>query len=318
MDRYVINSGGKIHPNALGMTGFRYLIGFFCLLLAFIGLQCAPKGTKDLTIKSNKTTQIEEQEHSIKVLAIGNSFSEDAIENHLYDLAKEKGKTIILGNLYIGGASLDLHWENMQEGHAVYDFRKIDENGVKSNRPNTSITDALQEEDWDYITVQQVSQLSGKIETIAPVLKKVVAFVRQNTRKSNPQILYHQTWAYANDATHDGFINYQRDQEKMYQAIVHTTATIRSYSFIDGVIPTGTAIQNARSMLIGNQLTRDGYHLSEPLGRYVAACTWYIYLFGKGNDAFSYMPDGITREEAALAQKAAEEANKEPFRSAIF
>lgn len=43
---------------------------------------------------------------TIKVLAIGNSFSEDAIEQNLYELGKAAGDEFIIGNLYIGGCPL--------------------------------------------------------------------------------------------------------------------------------------------------------------------------------------------------------------------
>ena len=36
----------------------------------------------------------------IKVLAIGNSFSEDAVEQNLYELAVGGGDTLIIGNIY--------------------------------------------------------------------------------------------------------------------------------------------------------------------------------------------------------------------------
>lgn len=43
----------------------------------------------------------------IKVLAIGNSFSEDAVEQYLYELAAAQGDSLVIGNAYIGGCSID-------------------------------------------------------------------------------------------------------------------------------------------------------------------------------------------------------------------
>ena len=40
------------------------------------------------------------QNDTLKVLAIGNSFSDDAIEEHLHGLAKAEGLTIVIGNIY--------------------------------------------------------------------------------------------------------------------------------------------------------------------------------------------------------------------------
>ena len=42
----------------------------------------------------------------IKILAIGNSFSQDAVEQYLYELADAEGMPVINGNMYIGGCSL--------------------------------------------------------------------------------------------------------------------------------------------------------------------------------------------------------------------
>ncbi|RZK76174.1 MAG: DUF4886 domain-containing protein, partial [Pedobacter sp.] len=60
----------------------------------------------------------------IKILAIGNSFSDDAIEHYLYGLAKAGGYKVIIGNLYIGGAPLDLHLKNAQGNLDAYEYRK--------------------------------------------------------------------------------------------------------------------------------------------------------------------------------------------------
>lgn len=47
------------------------------------------------------------QGKDIRILAIGNSFSEDAIEQYLYELALEGGDNLIIGNAYRGGQGLN-------------------------------------------------------------------------------------------------------------------------------------------------------------------------------------------------------------------
>ena len=47
----------------------------------------------------------------VKILAIGNSFSADAVEQELYGLFAAEGKKVIIGNLYIGGCPLATHAE---------------------------------------------------------------------------------------------------------------------------------------------------------------------------------------------------------------
>ena len=51
---------------------------------------------------------------------------------------------------------------------------------------------------------------------------------------------------------------------------------------ISTIIPSGTAIQNARTTSLGqdsNALTRDGLHLTLGVGRYIAAMSWYESIF---------------------------------------
>ena len=95
----------------------------------------------------NHKTDESNDDSVIKILAIGNSFSQDAIETYLYELADADNIKVIIGNLYIGGASLELHWNNAKDDKAAYQYRKIDVTGTKTNTPETSIESALADED---------------------------------------------------------------------------------------------------------------------------------------------------------------------------
>ena len=86
-----------------------------------------------------------------KILAIGNSFSEDATK-YLHQTAKAAGVDTKVVNLYIGGCPLERHWKNMETGEAAYQYQK---NGVLTER-HISIEEALQEEEWDFIITQQL------------------------------------------------------------------------------------------------------------------------------------------------------------------
>lgn len=86
----------------------------------------------------------------IKLLSIGNSFSQDT-QAYLHDMAAAGGISIKAGNLYIGGCSLKQHWENASGDHAAYSY---EENGTETGRI-VSIRQALQQDDWDIVTFQQ-------------------------------------------------------------------------------------------------------------------------------------------------------------------
>jgi dienelactone hydrolase len=250
---------------------------------------------------------------TIRVLAIGNSFSVDAVENNLFELGQEQGVTFIIGNLYIGGCSLERHWENAQNNKADYSYRKIDSEGKKTTTPNATLIQGITDEEWDYITFQQNSPNSGFIDTYFPYLTQLTDFTKKQTSNPRVKFAFHQTWAYANDSNHSGFPRYNSDQAQMYRAIVKTSREAAREAGIERIIPVGTAIQNGRSSFIGDRFCRDGYHLSLDLGRYTAACTWFEFLTGKSVVGNPFSPRTITPLEATTVQRAAHEAVLNPF-----
>lgn len=250
----------------------------------------------------------------IRVLAIGNSFSEDAVENNLYDIAKADGVTFIIGNLYIPGCSLETHWQNAQGNLPQYSYRKIDANGHKTVTDNTTLYAALQDEKWNYISFQQASHYSGLLDTYFPYLLNLKNYVQRNVTNPNVKYGFHMTWAYAHSSTHSGFANYGNSQQKMYNSILNAVKKAKKEARIPLLIPSGTAIQNARIMLNDYNLCRDGYHLDLLLGRYVAACTWYEALTKRSVLGNSYTPSGMNMRFKEIAQQAAHQAVKSPYK----
>ncbi len=249
----------------------------------------------------------------VKILAIGNSFSEDAIENYLYDLAISTDKKTIIANLYIGGAPLSLHLKNANEDANKYRYRKTGLDGKKNTTQDVSISQALKDEHWDYISFQQASPLSGKYDVVMESLPGLVHYVRE-TVNPEAQFVYHQTWAYQHDSTHKGFANYNRDQITMYNAIVDVSKKVSKLGDFKYIIPAGTAIQNARTSSMGDTFTRDGYHLQLDYGRFTAACTWYEKIFSEDVRKNPYRPEKVTELQAKIAKEAAHAAVKKPYK----
>lgn len=249
----------------------------------------------------------------VKILAIGNSFSTDAAESYVDDLAKADGVQLIIANMYIGGCSLERHWKNAERDSAAYSYRKII-NGDTTVIAKQKLSIAMQDEDWDYITFQQASTYSGLIESYFPYLTNLITYTKQFAKNPDVQYAFHQTWAYAASSKHKGFVNYNNNQQQMYEAIVSTVNAAVKQTGIDIVIPSGTAIQNGRTSFVGDYFCRDGYHLSLGVGRFTAACTWYEKLLKRPVIDNSFIPSGVTPEEAKVAKHAAHHAVKQPNR----
>lgn len=254
-----------------------------------------------------------EEDDIIKVLAIGNSFSVDAVENYLHELGTAADMKVIIGNLYIGGAPLSLHIQNANEDAAKYSYRKIGLDGKKAVTQNVSISQALDDENWDYVSFQQVSSFSGKYDVIMESLSSLVHYVRAKVDPQT-QFVYHQTWAYQHDSDHKGFAKYNRDQMTMYSAIVGATKKVHALGDFKYLIPAGTAIQNARTSSLGDTFTRDGYHLQLDYGRFTAACTWYEKIFNKDVRKNPYKPEKVTELQAKIAKEAAHKAVRKPYK----
>lgn len=251
---------------------------------------------------------------TIRILAIGNSFSQDAVEYYLQPLAKAEGIQVIIGNLYMAGASLSQHLDNAQNNKPAYSFRKIDPSGEKVTTAKATLAMAVTDEIWDYISFQQTSSLSGKLETYEQSLPSLFQYVKERIRKPNTTFMLHQTWAYAQDSQHKGFSNYGRDQMNMYRAIVKTARRAKTIIPVEIVIPAGTAIQNGRTSFVGDRFCRDGYHLDEGIGRYTAACAWFEAVFKRSAVGNSFKPGTLSDKEAEVAQQAAHAAVKKPWK----
>ena len=61
---------------------------------------------------------------------------------------------------------------------------------------------------------------------------------------------------------------------------------------VDLLVPTGTAIENARTTNIG-LLTRDCYHLSMDKGRFIAGLAFISTITGISADKISWAPERV-------------------------
>ena len=241
---------------------------------------------------------------TLRVLCIGNSFSWDAVEQELVPLCNaaplcEGGvQPIIIGNLYYGGCSLAQHYDFLARDTAAYEFRYLTNDSAVCYK-SFSLSRALREYKWDYISFQQASHDSGISATYEPYLSALIDSVL--CHQPAARLCWHMTWSYAQDALHPAFPLYRSDQRLMDDSIACATKIVlRNHPYML-LIPCGKAITLARQK-VGDTLCRDGYHLNYTYGRYLASCVWYEVLTGKDVRRNPYRSPGMSRRQQRTMQ----------------
>ena len=233
----------------------------------------------------------------MNVLAIGNSFSQDATR-YLHDIARSDSCNMEVVNLYIGGCSLERHFRNMMGDKREY---SLEVNGHSSGF-FVSIKEALLSREWDVVTLQQVSGGSGKYETFTPYLKELSEYVRKYAPKAKQFI--HETWAYEDDSKllmeRYGYTK----STDMYEDLMYAYKKAAEDISADGIIKSGTLIMKLALNGIG-KIHRDTFHLTYGAGRYAAGLMWYKTLTGNEVDdiTFNDFDEAVRGEEITLIKK---------------
>ena len=248
----------------------------------------------------------------LKLLCVGNSFSVDAME-WIAEIAVDLGyKEIMFGNLYIGGCYIDRHIKEIETNSTEYKYYL--EIGTTADGVNkTTYTDytaaeAIMSENWDFISLQQGSAKSYA-EKNYENLPTLIDYVK--TACPGATLVWHQTWAYA-----EWYANqtYSITQENMYKGIVNCVQNcVMTNEDIKILVPSGTAIQNARTSYLGDNMNRDGTHLDYGIGRYIAALTFFAALTGEDISRIEWSPTDVDAAARAVAIESVINAIKNPY-----
>jgi hypothetical protein len=240
----------------------------------------------------------------MKILSIGNSFSQDA-QRYLFNLAKHEGVSLTTENLYIGGCSLERHHKNMLENSPSY---TLELNG-QSTGVLVTMKQVLESVAWDVITLQQASYASAKLETYFPYIEELASYVR--SIRPEAKIFIHETWAYEDDSEKIRATERYNTAKEMLTDIQKCYKTVAETINADGIIPSGTAMYKAIELGIG-KIHRDTLHASFGAGRYLLALTWYKTL--TNNDVtfnnFNGFDEPVTDREREIIIKAVNEVVK--------
>ena len=225
--------------------------------------------------------------NGIKILAIGNSFTEDSTQ-YLSDIATASGSDLLefaLYRLIVGGAEFS-EWCTLIDANSTPQQLNRILGGVNMNIGSNNTIQEILAKDWDVVIIQQYSLKSTMYMAFQPYLTNIINRIRTYCVNNRVCIGYNMPWSnwsgtgeYA--ATPNLMALYLRPHdENRWQAICDATQEMVYKSGIDFILPVGTAMQNARhtSLQTNHQITRDGLHASFGVGRYVCACVWYQML----------------------------------------
>lgn len=251
----------------------------------------------------------------LKILTVGNSFGVDT-SHHLPEVARSLGfENVKICVLYIGGCSLNRHYKNAEGDLPGYTYY-VNESGAWETVEGKRISEAVAEDDWDYIAIQHGTG-DGSRYTLPESYQKLEALIEyiKSLAPQKTRIAFNMAWVMASDSSHPEMRSYGGDQLTMYSNLARLTeCVVKGARGLDIVSPAGTAVQNARTTeLTDARIMRDGFHLSYGLGRYMASLTFIKALTGIDIDGVTWSPDGVDGQSKAIAIAAANAAVAEPF-----
>lgn len=267
---------------------------------------------------------------TLRLFIIGNSFSQNA-SAFLPQLAKESGKTLIIGRAELGGHSLEQHWGYVEKAEANADDPKGKPYGGKSLKM------LLGEGKWDMVTIQQYSYLSADSSTYYPYASKLIAYVK--ALQPQVRIVIHQTWAYRTDAKKFGRIAEGKtamNQQEMWQKsrvayhllakrinapilpvgdAFQIVANDRKYGFKPDMSfnyehPTAPSLPDqTHSINVGyywnkKELVFDPNHANDA-GKYLGGLIWYGILFNDSVKHIKFKPENVSEEFVQYLRKVA-------------
>ena len=234
----------------------------------------------------------------MKILSIGNSFSEDA-QRYLAAVGHSLGLEIKCVNACIGGCTLVRHYNNMRSATPDYLVQVCGSNV----REGATLEEILLSDTFDVITLQEASLRSADYRNFEPYLSSLVEYIREKCPTA--RIALHETWGYESGSEkikNLGFTLHSEMYEKIKTAYENAMADTKA----DLLIPSGAVM--ARLNESGLKIHRDGFHASRGIGRYALALCWVKAIFGisvKDNEFFDFEED-VTEEERQAVIRAVE------------
>ena len=206
---------------------------------------------------------------SLKILTISSSFGLNTT-NFLYEVAADQGcSDITIGRLFLAECTLRTHIKNLNNDTPAYRYYKKTEAGAWNTTEGYTMLQGIVDEDWDIIFLQHSATGAAEPNTFSDdvsgdYIDVIMGYVRQHMTNPDARFVWNMTWAFPSDSTSALFVSLGSDQMRMYNVIVDTVQQhVVPRTDFATIIPSGTAVQNARTSYFGDTLNRDNMHLNE-------------------------------------------------------
>lgn len=280
--------------------------------------------------------QVDVQRHvvtdTLRVLSIGNSFALDALSYMPFVMDAVAPQVYLkLGITYIGYGGLDDYVHATENDTTL--CRYYWSYGAQPwTCTNKTMQEALDEQEWDVIILQQNSNLSRDYGTYQPYLNKLMEWL-------DIHATYDHEYAWLITPSYpEGLFRLPPDTSsvQMFERIIESVRCVQRDTGIEMLLPCGTAIQNARTTpldSLGNHLFSH-LHLQDGIPclteTYTAAAA-LLARYGLGDNVWTDTtwvdttwlrkknvyetnePLGMSEENRALAKRCAQEALANPL-----
>lgn len=215
---------------------------------------------------------------SLKILFIGSSFGVDTI-NYVGDIAHSYNFNIVIGNLYVGASGIK-DYITFYESDRKISYYKWGLNAVSWENGTSTVKEALSDEAWDFVVIQNGAYQSADESTYwdqdekGNITKNYVSLFADIIDRcclfSHPVICFNMTWAYSvyhtlssSQGSKDKWLSFGINQKQrqlgMYTELCRLAQKVLQHCpEVKFVIPSGTAVQNARGTSLRADTTIQG------------------------------------------------------------
>lgn len=215
---------------------------------------------------------------SLKLLFIGSSFGVDTI-NYVGDIAHSYNFKIVIGNLYVGASGIK-DYITFYESDRKISYYKWGLNATVWENGTSTVREALSDEAWDFVVIQNGAYQSADESTYwdqdekGNITKNYVSLFADIIDRcclfSHPVICFNMTWAYSvyhtlssSQGSKDKWLSFGINQKQrqlgMYTELCRLAQKVLQHCpKVKFVIPSGTAVQNARGTFLRTDTTIQG------------------------------------------------------------